>query len=501
MTYTTLSLIMVYMSKKKTHQEFMKEVKHKLRYFEVLSEYSGATKRMQFRCKKCGYVFEVLPNSFKEHGCKKCGYKSMKKKNSKSFDEWRNNLPSKYDDYEFFNFTGAKKPITAKCLKCGRVHDYSNAGNFTQGIAGCKSCNCSWKKDNQHWVDLCAKNNLTFLKKNGRNIKVKCNYCQRVSYKTASNLWKSGCKYCSRGSVSKEETEIYEWVKQLCPDAIQSDKSVLSKMGKRGHSLELDIYIPSANVAIEYNGRHYHSTQHLMKSKNISFTEAKNWHRNKSLACEEKGIRLIHIWDYEWQDERKQRVLKNIILGAIKQLPRRVYARECKVCSYKQGCDKWSELNEFFAENNIQGNRGGSIVYTLEKDGEILMAYKFGRPSGGRAKQKYQYEMVRGASANGVQVIGGATKLWKHFIREQDPDSVVYYIDYNYFNGNSVEKIGLECVGGQAGVKNYWVKTREVKNREPSRHAEVKRAIESGECLELWNAGTKTYIYRKTYDI
>lgn len=294
--------------------------------------------------------------------------------------------------------------------------------------------------------------------------------------------------------ISKEEREIYNWIRQYRPQIRATSKKVVGVS-------EIDILDEERKVGIEFNGHWWHSFQCMTrpdaKTGKIRMTgpQAKNFHYNKSRACEEQGIRLIHIWDYEWADARKQKVLKNIILGALGMLPERYYARQCEVKRYDRGCQRWQELNRFFAENNIQGNRGGTIVFTLERNGRILMAYKFGRPSGGLAKKKYQYEMVRGASAPGVQVVGGASRLWRHFIREIRPRSVVYYVDYNYFDGRSVEQLGGTLISAQPGVKNYWVKTGEVKNREPKKHKEIKEAIARGEILELWNAGTKTYSF------
>lgn len=471
------------MSKKKTHQEFMKQAKSKLSDYDVLTNYDGATVPMKFRCRKCGFEFSIRPNSFLAHGCRKCAYASNSGKISKSFKEWRKQLDKKYDNYEFSNFTGATKPITAKCLKCGREHTYYTAKAFTNGIAGCKSCGAS--KDRQHWIDLCDKWDLDFVKKNGKNILVQCRKCGRESYKLPCNLWKNGCKYCVSYKKSKDELKLLRWIRSVVPNAISGDRSILS------NRLELDIYCPDQKVAIEYNGRFWHSTSQL--EKRMSRSDAKKYHYNKSIACRKKGIRLIHVWDYEWQDEKKQRVLKNIILGALGKLPERYYARNCTVSIVKQGDSRWEEMGRFFEDNNIQGNRGGRIVFALEHDGKVLMAYKFGSPSGGKAKKLYEWEMVRGASAPGVQVVGGASKLWKHFIDYCKPKSVVYYVDFNYFDGKSVEKLGLNFVRSQIGVKNYWTKENKVTNRMPSKHKEIKELVDKGEVLELHNAGTLVY--------
>ena len=492
------------MSRRKTHPEFLAQIEHRLGEYEVLSEYKSATEYVFFRHKKCGRIIKMKPMHFVYgKGCRDCAYEEIGRKKTHTYKEFRSALPSKYYGWSFSGYSGATSPIVAICPECGRKHKYKSAEQFVVGAAGCKACAMRMGEEE-------LKKNLDRLgwtlierlqpkkTKKGYNVpqlRVKCVECGNEKVSHLSNLRRYKCEVCSGNyhGQSKEEGEVYSWLSSIIPeeDICRSDRSILKSLARNGQ--ELDFYIPSKKVAIEYNGRYWHSSKVLEKKKNVE--HPKKYHYNKSKACEDQGIRLIHIWDYEWQDPRKQKVLKNIILGALGMLPERYYARNCEVKKYDKDCPRWKELNQFFAENNIQGNRGGSVVFTLEKDGRILMAYKFGRPSGGLAKKKYQYEMVRGASAPGVQVVGGASKLWKHFVQEMKPKSVVYYIDFNYFDGRSVEKLGGKLVGSQPGVKNYWVETGEVKNREPRRHREIQELIKDGKVLELWNAGTKTYSF------
>lgn len=500
--FPTVQAYNIGMTKRKTNEEFLAQIADRLNEYDVLSEYKTANEKMLFRHKGCGAEFYMKPMHFVYgEGCRKCKYANMNLRSEKDFIA---GLSEKYAGWKFDGYTSATSEIWGTCPKCGETKRYASAKQFVVEQAGCRSCGNA-----RRMSDSSIASELDFLgwifigreesreTKGGykwQQIRVKCKKCGIEKVSSLSNLRRFECSVCSGhfDGTSGVEDEIYKWVKSICPDAVQSDRTVLKNMGRNGY--ELDIYSPSGKVAIEFNGRFWHSVNHIAKAKNMSYAEAKKYHYSKSVECENQGIRLIHIWDYEWEDERKQRVLKNIILGALGALPKRYFARKTSLHHYEVGCPRWQELNGFFAQNNIQGNRGGSHVFTLEDaNGRILMAYKFGRPSGGKAKQKYEYEMVRGASAPGVQVIGGASKLWKHAMETLRPKSVVYYIDYNYFDGKSVEKLGGRYVGSQPGVKNYWRKTGEVKNREPARHKEVKEAIERGDVYELWNAGVKTY--------
>jgi hypothetical protein len=55
--------------------------------------------------------------------------------------------------------------------------------------------------------------------------------------------------------------------------------------------LELDIYLPEKNLAIEFDGLFWHNSNNKFK----------NYHLKKTLLCEKQGIQLIHIFEYEWK--------------------------------------------------------------------------------------------------------------------------------------------------------------------------------------------------------
>lgn len=84
----------------------------------------------------------------------------------------------------------------------------------------------------------------------------------------------SGCPICDKENhTSFPEQALYFYVKKYFPDAINSDRSAAG--------LELDIYIPSLNIAIEYDGKTWH--------KNNKYELKKN------KVCKEKNILLMRI--------------------------------------------------------------------------------------------------------------------------------------------------------------------------------------------------------------
>ena len=98
---------------------------------------------------------------------------------------------------------------------------------------------------------------------------------------------------------SHKEMELLRYVQSIYSGTIKHDcKSVIKPK-------EIDIYLPDLKLGIEFNGTRYHS---------IEMGTPKDYHLNKSLLCRDKGIRLIHIYEFEDFEEQKQ-LLKDLISG------------------------------------------------------------------------------------------------------------------------------------------------------------------------------------------
>ena len=135
-------------------------------------------------------------------------------------------------------------------------------------------------------------------------------------------------------------------------------------------------------------------------------------------------------------------------------------------------------MREFFDTNNIQGVRPGKFAICLgdKITNEVYMSYMMSNAFFG--KGKYEWEVIRGATKLGYTVVGGASKIFKYFINNYNPNNCVYYIDYNYFNGNSLKNMpDMKFVKTQLSYKNYWVNSGVVKNRDPIHHKEIKERL------------------------
>lgn len=129
--------------------------------------------------------------------------------------------------------------------------------------------------------------------------------CGHERSTTICNMGRSpACPICAYGMhMSKGQDELTEWLRSvLGHDAVQSNRSGLLEGRK-----ELDIYIPSMKTAIEYNGLYWHNEDNVGKSATY----------DKWKACKDKGIRLLTIWDDDWNYRKDlvKRTVKSILLG------------------------------------------------------------------------------------------------------------------------------------------------------------------------------------------
>jgi hypothetical protein len=148
-----------------------------------------------------------------------------------------------------------------------------------------------------------------------------------------------------------------------------------------------------------------------------------DYHFNKSHLAEEHGYHCIHIFD--WDDENK--IIKLL-------LPReRIYARDCEVRK------SISDTASFLMEYHIQGScRGQDICLGLYYGTLLVSLMTFGKP---RYNKNYQYELLRYCSS--MNVIGGPARLFKTFIRNYNPESIISYCDRSKFSGDTYSKLGF----------------------------------------------------------
>lgn len=152
------------------------------------------------------------------------------------------------------------------------------------------------------------------------------------------------------------------------------------------------------------------------------------YHLEKTQTALDNGYRCIHVFD--WDDWNK-----------IVQL---VAPRKVKIGARKCGIVKIIDqkvANKFIKKNHIQGQaRGAVLTLGLEYNDDLVMCMSFGRS---RYNKNYTYELLRLCSKQGVEVVGGASKLFNFATNQLELDSIISYCDAAKFSGNVYEKMGM----------------------------------------------------------
>ena len=87
----------------------------------------------------------------------------------------------------------------------------------------------------------------------------------------------------------------------------------------------------------------------------------------------------------------------------------------------------------------MQGSVGSKIALGLYLEEELLCLMSFGK---NRMSSDVEWELLRFASKKGVSVVGGASKLFKHFLTT-NTGGIVSYSDRRYSVGNMYSKLGF----------------------------------------------------------
>jgi hypothetical protein len=205
--------------------------------------------------------------------------------------------------------------------------------------------------------------------------------------------------------------------------------------------MELDIYIPSKGIAIEYDGIWWHSE--MVGGKN------KIYHLSKTEECESKNIHLLHIFEPDWA--LKKDIVKNRLKHLLMNSKRSIYARRCMIREISA-----EDKKLFLTNNHLQGNDVSSVRLGAYYNDKLVSVMTFGKRRvcmGGRSAEN-EYELLR--FCNGEErVIGIAGKLFAYFIKTYHPSKIISYADRRYSSRDTFySKIGFSLVS--ATPPNYW---------------------------------------------
>lgn len=240
-----------------------------------------------------------------------------------------------------------------------------------------------------------------------------------------SDQW---CPSCANVGPSKPQLEVEAYVKTLVDDVVTGNRQVIKPM-------ELDIWVPSKNLGIEYNGLYFHSN--ILSNNN-------GRHQRKFDLCFNKGINLLAFFSDEW--EKKPDLIKAMIrwrLGKFVGTKYRASDLELRML------EKNSDWTEFFNRNHLDGSVRASYGFGLFDGPKLIQCLTL------KKNFNKEWEIKRLATDYNYMVHGGATKLIQAAIKSlPEGEPLISFSNNRLSSGNMYKNCGFKLL--QENAPSYW---------------------------------------------
>ena len=339
----------------------------------------------------------------------------MVSKNNIFIEKARQIHNDKYD-YSKVNYVNSRTKVCIICPTHGEF--WQTPHNHLKGY-GCAECG----KEKSHLSKITTEDFIVKSKEIHGN---KYDY-SKACYKTCDTkvciicpehgeFWQtpsnhingSGCPKCAnekRKNTLLKDTKLFIDAATLIHGEKTEDEiiSLFSEIEHQQHNreilngMEIDIYIPSLKLGIEYNGLRWHSEE---------FGKDHRYHLDKLNKCNEQGIKLIQIFEDEWINHRDICESKLKQICGLNTNPK-IYARKCEI----REISNKNEVYEFLDKNHIQGRTGFTIALGAYYQNNLVGVMTF------KKEKEGYWDLNRFATDINYQCVGIGGKLFKHFTR------------------------------------------------------------------------------------
>ena len=477
----------------KSNDKFISEAQmiHNGKYDYSKVEYVNAKTKICIICPEHGEFWQTPHNHLQGQGCPKCS--PTLKLNKDVFIENSNKKHNGKYDYSKVKYINNRTKVCIICPEHGEF--WQTPSNHMYGY-GCAKCANSLNAENH------TSNTDIFIEKARQIHNDKYDY-SKVNYVNSrtkvciicpehgefwqtpdAHLSNKGCPKCGR-VMSNPEDEIVNVLDKFCSQ--QRNHTILK--GK-----ELDIFIPSLKIGIEYNGLRWHSEE---------FGKDHRYHLDKLNKCNEQGIKLIQIFEDEWINHRKICESKLRQICGLNTNPK-IFGRKCEI----REISNKNEAYDFLDKKNIQGRTVCTVALGAYHQEELvgIMTFK-------REKEGY-WDLNRFATDINYQCVGIGGKLFKYFTKHYDFKEIKSFADRRWTTDptdNLYIKLGFEF--DSFVEPTYWYYNPKVDRykrfhkfgfRKQSLHNQYGLPLEMTEremtttlgYTRIWDCGLIKYIYK-----
>lgn len=303
--------------------------------------------------------------------------------------------------------------------------------------------------------------------------------------------------YILGGTTSKAEEEIAARLSEYV-EIVQNNRSLL------GNGQEIDIYVPSAKVGIEYCGMYWHSSNSTAANGHF---KPKDYHYNKFIAAKEHGIHLIQIFEDEYAANPDLIISKLLHYCGVNTNTDsiRIHARKCNIKEIEA-----AEAKDFLNANHTQGFAGATMRLGAFFEDELIAVMQFGKNF---RSADSGYELNRFATNVKYRIPGIFSKMLKDAARRYDIKRFYSFADMRWVNPeNNVYKNNgwvLESTSKQdysyydnqkkIRIHKASLQKKEIAKKYPEYYDETLTEIQMTDqipnMLRIYDAGKQKYTY------
>lgn len=470
---------------------------HNFKYDYSNVYYENSHKKIEIICPIHGSFFQVPSSHLSGIGCPKCGNertsKSLKKRKRQWIEDFIKVHGNKYDYSKISDNLLYGEKIEIICSNHGSFYQLPSIHNLGHGCPKCGIENNITKQQKNYdnvikdFIKIHGnKYDYSKVEYNGAKNKIEILCKDHGSFFQTPNdhLSGYGCPNCY-SNYSKQEEELRNFLDENKIEFIHNVKTIIPPK-------ELDIFIPSKNIAIEMNGVFWHSFNSKETKKQIYR------HFDKTKKCNDNNISLIHIFEDQWIF--KNDIVKSLLKSKLNLIKNKIYARKCKLLYITN-----KQFSDFCEITHLQGNRNSKIKIGLFYNNELVCCMGF------NAHNKYEWELTRYCSKLNTIVVGGASKIFNYFIKTYNPKSILSFCDISISNGMIYNKLGFKLENITSPNYRYYKNLTSLSRYQCQKHKLHKRIENFNESLSesenmfnnnwrrLWDCGNYKFVWKNNF--
>ena len=420
------------------------------------SVYYGSRKPIIVTCRQHGDFHPKACSHLEGKDCPRCARERVGDKNRMTAEQFMERALKRHGnryDYSSTKYLSYHEPVEVTCKNHGpftqSAKNHLNAGGCPK--CGQESSSSSRCYSREEFIVLANKMHgdaydysLVDYKGIKERVLIICRKHGGFYQEANNHAQGEGCPSCTH-QYSLPHKNVEEFLTSLGVEYKSNDRSSIPPF-------ELDVYVPSHKLAIEFNGKYWHSMN------KAGSPEEKRRHEAKFLRCLESGIRLFQIEEQEWEGNSKS-IWMSILASKLGKHQRRFLARKTVVRQVpREACVP------FLDDNHLQGStlaiRWGFGMFHQD---ELVGIATFSR------YQKSFISLTRMAFKKGVTIVGGASKLFRNAIKSLPEQNIITFSDNRYSIGDVYLTLGFS-LSAKLPPSYKWLFRNKVWNKRLLRH-------------------------------